>query len=289
MKNFHLKLLAVLAASMAAGQAGAVINASSTPSDPGPPLYGGGGELVLGVFDAQTGKSYVRDLGVAIGSFQISSANVPTAGLYAFQPNTAANYPPLSAGSVNAAGYTVQWGADPLLTANFTSQELARAQYEVLGAWSKNAFVDLTTVAPGSTVTPTNGDGSSMAGAIDGALSQFNTFVGMAAPAVNGSLFSNNTASPDNVANALGFNWGGNSPFATGGTVGSDLSFYQIVRSSSIASNPATASLFAGVWNLNVDGVLTYSVAAIPEPGTWAMLTAGLLAVAGIARRRMQP
>jgi len=129
-----------------------------------------------------------------------------------------------------------------------------------------------------------------MATGVDSAFGQFNGFAGMAAPAVNGSLFSNDPTNPANMDNALHFTWAGNAPvgFFAGGNVGTDLTFYQIVRNGSVNSNPATATPFAGVWNLNVDGVLTYTVVPVPEPGTWAMFAAGLVVVGGIARRRMQ-
>ena len=71
------------------------------------------------------------------------------------------------------------------------------------------------------------------------------------------------------------------------GAIGSNLPFYQL--SGDFFANPAEATLgtFGGVWNLSANGVLSYTTAPIPEPGTWAMLAAGLLAVGAIARRRI--
>lgn len=68
--------------------------------------------------------------------------------------------------------------------------------------------------------------------------------------------------------------------------------FYYVQQNGILDPTPFTVIPFrnaAGLatWTLAQDGTLTYALAPVPEPGTWAMLLAGLLGLFAVARRRI--
>lgn len=67
---------------------------------------------------------------------------------------------------------------------------------------------------------------------------------------------------------------------------GATQNFYSLVGTPAVgAPTLATVTQYAGTFTYD-DGVLTYAVAAVPEPETYAMLLAGLGMIGAIARRR---
>jgi hypothetical protein len=81
----------------------------------------------------------------------------------------------------------------------------------------------------------------------------------------------------------------GNNNAVTGYT---STNFYYVQQNGLLDPTPFTVIPFgnaAGLatWTLAQDGTLTYALAPVPEPGTWAMLLAGLLGLFAIARRRV--
>lgn len=69
--------------------------------------------------------------------------------------------------------------------------------------------------------------------------------------------------------------------------VGSNADFYMYdTTSPGGGTSAAKATPYAGIFNYNA-GVLTYSVAAIPEPSEYALMLAGLGMIGFMARRRL--
>ena len=102
------------------------------------------------------------------------------------------------------------------------------------------------------------------------------------------------TSGQEYYGNGKGVDFYGNFTGTSIADVGTPLSFYHLTTSGTpgtTASTRAAASVtpYAVQWNLDYDaGTLSYSVAAVPEADTWAMLLAGLGLMGFIARRRLQ-
>lgn len=112
--------------------------------------------------------------------------------------------------------------------------------------------------------------------------------------AANGASFADGTGSTGSTviyADGKGDSWASFGSWDTTQTVGTSVDFYYVNSTGSTlsaAGSAIAATDYAGTWLLDQNGVLTYSVPAVPEADTWAMFAAGLLAVGAIARRRMQ-
>lgn len=90
-------------------------------------------------------------------------------------------------------------------------------------------------------------------------------------------------------ADAQGETWVNQAVFSSVGTNTSPLQFWYLTAPSTGrgAATSLAVNYKLGVWSLNAaTGQLVYSV-PVPEPGTWALMLAGLIGVGAIARRRM--
>lgn len=259
---------------------------------------GNNAELFLSVFDPTSEKSYMRDLGVTLPNFLPNSATRPTDGA-AFAFGAAPTY---QSGSVLAAGYGFSFALDPVLT-TFLAQSAAHLEDLV---WNIGALDNSSLGNPTKILTTTNATAASIAAMTN---SNYNQAINSAGPpsyvttsntlgthpggiAVNGS----NTAVAANglayFPTIYGSNLGSFASFSTTAGLGGSLSSYIISSSGAVLTDPVAAAAFRdaageGIWSLSDAGVLSYSVAAIPEPGTYALLGAGLLMLGAIARRRL--
>lgn len=250
--KFQLKSIAAAAAlALFAGHAAAAIQPINNAS---------GSELVFYVFDEVTKTSYVQDLGVAFNSFL---------------PGTAASTSPFSATLGNTAwnSYVSSVGGD---TSNSYWGVAAVIRPTVAGG----SYGLISTVRDGETAVGQN-RGAAATGIstfFGNMVTSANAFTG-GTTADNVSYFSNATTS-ENWASAMRHNFGGKT-FLTDNLIGTSAAFTYV----DITTATAGITDYSGTWSFDGSN-LTYAVAAVPEPETYAMMLAGLMLVGGIARRR---
>ena len=275
-----LKMIALVATLAATTSVTATIQPGST----------GNGELFVSVFDNTAKISYTYDMGVTMDDFFVAA-----------QAN---------------AGYDKTWNFNDANFASFLGQVTAsNLRWAVLaadsfGPTSAGGQRLFTTVRAGSTAadiaSPTNvnfsnGIGSSQLGTFLNDVNQTGTH---ATQADGSSVNAETDAGRTYFGEAGGTGPSFNSNFATlrlDSAVGESTSFYYLTRSGVAQTGIVLVDQFD---NLGTDGSskkgvfaltggpagykLNYNLQPVPEPGTYALMLAGLGCIGLIARRRQQ-
>lgn len=244
----------------------------------------GNGELFLSVWNSNLAVSYTRDLGITINNF-LPTGNLSPADV---TPGNGVDYafgaaPSSFTANVLTPGYKLVFGNDGTAAASTLSTLLSTAGtvWSVVG--SKNLGPDRL-LFTSNNVQPAQINDIQLATSTSNVISHLSA-VNAIQPGSAANTTSNlsSIANPPSAAYSGGTVFGANLgtwPFATTAAVGSSLNFWTVAQGGPLT--PYTGAQ----WSLDNSGVLAFQAAPIPEPEMWAMLTAGLLVVGRLARKR---
>ncbi len=250
----------------------------------------GADQLFLSVYDPTAQVSYTRGLGETVGSL-ISGAGVNFGGT--------ASAAVITGSDTVANNYSL--AADANLTSFLSahSADAAAIQWSVIGGG-----------------TPTNSYGTTgfvstsnnmVTGWQSGKFSGMNSFNGNYVVGVNTNMGVSALGNTDSSTAKVGSNaytmdptsgmqnnFGTFAPFTNNASLGQAQDFYIMTPTKNArGSYVGAAGIFqfgnavgASTFNLSSTGNLSYTVAAVPEPGEWAMLVSGLAMLGFIATRR---
>jgi hypothetical protein len=250
--KFNLKAVSVAVAMMVAGTANAAIDTFET----------GDSELFFSVRDNSTTspQSYVADLNVNLSAWDGNSD-------FTFSDALLADF--LSTGSGDYS-YAIQAGDN------------------IIASMAAGELNYLTTASDLAETAIAGMTGSELFN-----LQAMNTYILDANQAL---MISGGDSAVVDGSSAAFFTtqmdkWDTNTPFVATASLGEALSFYHVTDSENFyANNNALVNVtkYAGTWNLDASGTLTYSVggAPVPVPAAIWLLGSAMVGLVGVARRK---
>jgi PEP-CTERM motif len=266
---FRMKALAAAVLVATSGVASAAMDLPST----------GTSSLFLMAYDNVALRTYSFDTGLSYEQFfaggRTAGTGVTTAGTtFSF---TLPSFSTFLAGLDTA---NVRWG----VFGGDQNQSLGPTGAGVMMTGSGTGG----TVAGNTRVANINGNNSNM-------INDHN-FLGTHPTAANGWAIKNSDPGQLNSDGGYGGrmlgsanNFNGNTSFNVTGAIGDSLNFFLFDRGTPLVTTKSTFQNALGnaTWTLSSNGNLVYT-APVPEPGTYAMMLAGLLTLGAVARRRMK-
>lgn len=272
--KMKMTLMASALAFAVAGQANAAIVDMANAT---------GSNLVLSIWDTTSLTSYTKDLGINMSSFVSGVSGTASA---------------LTANSASVGN--LSFAADTLLGSYLAGVTQATTVWNVtagdnIGTGFRGQQYLSTTNATAATVKGQANSQLTQFGGANGAGGYYTQTSG-AMGATNTSVTSS-SATPNTYAGGTGFgtNWSAKSVFNSTAAIGSTLGFWYLTPSSTSNIAKASVAQFNGgaanaAWTLGANGNLSFTsgapVAAVPEPGEWALMLSGFGLIGFIAMRR---